>query len=89
MWRKKRSSTDKQFGSGDRRERTLTVRKSPKRNDWTKCSFNCDVRRELLVQLCRPIENDGHGLRLCINDLRVNQKSLPVAAHVVDESIIS
>ena len=36
-----------------------------------------------LIQLGGPVENDGHGLRLCLCDSRENQESLTVAAHVI------
>ena len=41
------------------------------------------------VQLRGPVQNDGHGRGLCLPDLRVDQKSLPVSAHVINEEVIN
>src|SRR5215467_3325736 len=41
-----------------------------------------------LVQLCGPVEDDGHGLRLGILHLRKNQKSLAVGPHVINALVI-
>jgi hypothetical protein len=40
------------------------------------------------VQLRRPVLNHGHGCAVTLLHLRVNQKSLAIPAHVVDEQVI-
>jgi hypothetical protein len=41
----------------------------------------------LSVQRCGPVENHGHGRSLCLFDLCINQKSLPVPAHILNEQV--
>src|SRR5882762_1147429 len=42
---------------------------------------------QLFVELCGPVENDGHGRALRMLYSRVDQKSLPAPAHVVIEQV--
>ncbi len=46
------------------------------------------TRPLLFVQLCRPVKSDGHGHVLALLDRCIDQKTLAIAAHVVDELII-
>ena len=47
----------------------------------------CFLSPASFVQLCGPVQNDGHGRGLCLLDLVVDKKSLPVPAHVVNEAV--
>jgi len=40
------------------------------------------------VRLRRPVEEDGHGVSVGLVDWRIDQKALPIAAHVINKQVI-
>ena len=49
--------------------------------------YRAATRQTSTVQLGRPVEDDRHGLAVCLLDRRIDEKALAVAAHVIDKQI--